>query len=58
MRPKILITNDDGIHAAGIRILADAVAIYADVMVVAPSDDASGSGSGITLKMPIAMLLS
>lgn len=52
-RPNILLTNDDGIHAPGIRALWEAIAHDADVMIVAPSDDASGSGVGITLKNPL-----
>jgi 5'-nucleotidase len=55
MRPKILITNDDGIYATGIRLLTDAIAEHADVMVVAPADDASCSGVGITVKTPLRM---
>jgi 5'-nucleotidase len=44
----VLITNDDGISAPGIRALAlGAVAAGLDVVVAAPADDASGAGSSI-----------
>ncbi|HJR91473.1 MAG TPA: 5'/3'-nucleotidase SurE [Acidimicrobiia bacterium] len=46
-RARILITNDDGIGAPGIRILAAALAQVHDVIVVAPEDESSGSGTGI-----------
>lgn len=55
MRPKILITNDDGIYAEGIRFLADTIAEHADVTIVAPSDNASGTGAGITINNPLRM---
>jgi 5'-nucleotidase len=44
----VLITNDDGIGAPGIRALAQgAVAAGLDVVVAAPAEDASGAGSSI-----------
>jgi 5'-nucleotidase len=44
----VLITNDDGINAPGIRALAlAAVAAGLDVVVAAPAEDASGAGSSI-----------
>ncbi|TCN43278.1 5'-nucleotidase [Kribbella orskensis] len=45
-RLRVLITNDDGYQAAGIRALAPAIArLGHDVVVVAPLDDQSGVGS-------------
>ncbi len=45
---RILVTNDDGVDSAGIHALAAAlVADDHDVLVVAPSDDRSGSGASI-----------
>ncbi|MGH8912369.1 MAG: 5'/3'-nucleotidase SurE [Acidimicrobiia bacterium] len=44
---RILITNDDGVQAPGIQALAAALAEKHDVIVVAPEDDRSGSGTGI-----------
>ncbi len=54
-RPKILLTNDDGIHAPGLRSLWQALVDYADLTIVAPMDDMSGSGAGITLKSPLRL---
>ncbi len=45
----ILITNDDGIHAAGIAELATALHGLDDIVVAAPLENKSGVGSGITL---------
>ncbi len=50
---KILICNDDGIHAPGIRALYDAVRDLGDVEVVAPSAEQSAVGHAITLSNPI-----
>lgn len=45
---RVLITNDDGVHAPGITALARSVAAAGyDVVVVAPKQDSSGSGAGI-----------
>lgn len=52
-RPKILITNDDGIHSPGIRSLWKAVAPFADVTIVAPLTDQSAISSAITLRSPL-----
>ncbi len=38
-KPRILITNDDGIYAPGIKMLWQALANYADLSIVAPADD-------------------
>lgn len=54
-KPKILITNDDGIYAPGIKTLWEAVADFADVMVVAPSENMSGAGVSITVNNPLRM---
>lgn len=53
MRPFLLITNDDGIHAPGIRHLWEAVHEYADVAIVAPHSEKSGSGLSITWTKPL-----
>ncbi|HSK24190.1 MAG TPA: 5'/3'-nucleotidase SurE [Egicoccus sp.] len=45
---RILVTNDDGIHSPGLRLLAVALAErFGDVVVAAPSTDLSGTGTGI-----------
>lgn len=52
-KPYILITNDDGIHAAGIKHLWDALKDFADLVIVAPNIEKSGSGTGITFSTPL-----
>lgn len=52
-RPFLLITNDDGIHAPGIRHLWETVHEYADVAIVAPQYEKSGSGLSITWTKPL-----
>ncbi len=49
----ILISNDDGIDAPGIIILADEIRQYARVTVVAPTRDHSGASNSLTLERPI-----
>jgi 5'-nucleotidase len=51
--PNILITNDDGIHAAGLRALADALRDLGTVTIVAPSHERSASAQSLTLRQPI-----
>ena len=47
-KPRLLITNDDGLESPGIRILAEALhAQFPDLVVAAPAMDMSGSGTGI-----------
>jgi len=48
-RPLILITNDDGITAPGIRALIKAIAPLGEVVVVAPDAPQSGMGHAITV---------
>lgn len=50
---KILLCNDDGIHAPGIHALHDAVRDLGDVHVVAPDGERSAIGHGITLSKPL-----
>lgn len=51
--PHILITNDDGIDAPGLRALADAVRDLGRVSVVAPNRERSASAQSLTLRQPI-----
>ncbi len=51
--PHILITNDDGIHAAGLRALVEAVKDLGTVSIVAPSQERSGAAQSLTLRQPI-----
>ncbi len=48
---KILVTNDDGIRAKGIQVLARLLKPYGQVTVVAPSHAQSGMSLAIPLKM-------
>jgi len=49
----ILLSNDDGYEAAGIRCMADALAAVASVTVVAPDRNRSGASNSLTLEYPI-----
>ncbi len=51
--PHILLTNDDGIHAEGLRALADAMEGIATVSIVAPNQEQSGTAQSLTLRQPI-----
>jgi 5'-nucleotidase len=46
-RPRVLVTNDDGIGSPGLQRLATALEARYDVVVAAPSEDVSGCGTGI-----------
>ncbi|WP_432411798.1 5'/3'-nucleotidase SurE [Rasiella sp. SM2506] len=48
-KPLILVTNDDGITAPGIRALIDVMNTLGDVYVVAPDSPQSGMGHAITI---------
>ncbi len=52
-KPLILVTNDDGINAAGIRNLAEIMSEMGEVVVVAPDQPRSGQGHAITIETPI-----
>jgi 5'-nucleotidase len=49
----ILITNDDGIYAEGLRALVEAVRDLGTLSVVAPSQERSATAQSITLRQPI-----
>ncbi len=51
--PHILITNDDGITAQGLRALADALRNVGKVTIVAPSQERSAAAQSLTLRQPI-----
>ena len=54
--PRILITNDDGIHAPGIALLEKVAATLSDdVWVVAPETEQSGASHSLSLADPIRM---
>lgn len=50
---QIMVTNDDGIGAPGIKALADALAELGDVTVVAPDRERSAAGHSLTLHAPL-----
>jgi 5'-nucleotidase len=50
---KILISNDDGFRAEGIRRLREALATLAEVTVVAPDRNKSGASNSLTLDVPL-----
>ncbi len=50
---KILVSNDDGYRAEGIRHLASALAELADVTIVAPDRNRSGASNSLTLDVPL-----
>lgn len=53
MQPLLLVTNDDGVHAPGIRALAEALAPLGEVHVVAPDREVSACSQSLTLKHPL-----
>jgi 5'-nucleotidase len=51
---RILLTNDDGYHAPGLKVLeAIAATLSDDVWVVAPAEEQSGAGHSLTLSVPV-----
>jgi 5'-nucleotidase len=50
---RILIANDDGVLAPGLKALHGALTDYAECVVVAPHEDRSGAGSSLTLDRPL-----
>ncbi|MEL6389941.1 MAG: 5'/3'-nucleotidase SurE [Bacteroidota bacterium] len=54
-RPRILVTNDDGMFAPGIKALVEVAREIGEVVVVAPNSPQSGQGHAITLTQPIRL---
>jgi len=52
-RPLILVTNDDGIYAEGIKVLADQMTRVGDVVTVAPDREKSAASHSVTLHHPL-----
>jgi 5'-nucleotidase len=53
---RILLTNDDGIHAPGLAVLESIAAkLSDDVWTVAPAEEQSGAGHSLTLSRPIRL---
>jgi 5'-nucleotidase len=55
MQPIILVTNDDGITAPGIKNLIEVARQFGEVVVVAPDKPQSGQGHAITLNDPLRL---
>ena len=53
---RILVTNDDGVQAQGIAVLADALQGLGEVWVVAPDRERSGASHSISLHSPLRLL--
>ena len=55
-KARILVTNDDGVNARGLDILADIARAFSDdVWIVAPEAEQSGAGHSLTLRRPLRM---
>lgn len=54
-KPVILVTNDDGITAPGIRALVEAVKGLGKIIVVAPDSPQSGMGHAVTIGEPLRL---
>jgi 5'-nucleotidase len=52
-RPRILVTNDDGVFSEGIERLAGALEDVGDVFTVAPDQERSAAGHSLTLHQPL-----
>ena len=52
-KPRILITNDDGIHSEGIAALQEAMSTIGEIFVVAPESEQSGASHSLTLARPL-----
>ncbi len=52
---RILLTNDDGIEAPGLKALEESLASLGDVLVVAPEREMSGTSQSISLHTPVRL---
>jgi 5'-nucleotidase len=53
---RILLTNDDGVNAAGLKVLERIAARFSDdVWIVAPTEEQSGAGHSLTLTQPVRL---
>lgn len=53
---RVLVSNDDGVDAPGIQILAQRLSVVGEVTVVAPDRDRSGASNSLTLDQPIRVM--
>ena len=54
-KPLILITNDDGINAPGLRKLISVVKHLGEIIVIASEGTMSGMGHAVTIESPIRL---
>ena len=52
-RRAIVVSNDDGVYAPGLRVLVETLRTIADVRVVAPDRNRSGASNSLTLDNPL-----
>ena len=52
-KPLILVTNDDGFFTSAIKTMATALEVLGEVWVVAPSNEQSAVGHGVSLHRPL-----
>lgn len=53
---RILVSNDDGVHATGINVLATELSKIAEVIVVAPDRNRSGASNSLSVQNPVRVL--
>jgi len=53
---RILLTNDDGVNATGLKVLEKIARTFSDdIWIVAPTEEQSGSGHSLTLTVPVRL---
>ena len=55
IKPLILVTNDDGMFAPGLKALVESVRDFGEVIVVAPDSPQSAKGHAITIADPLRL---
>lgn len=55
-QPTILVTNDDGVYAPGVRALREAVSSLGDAVIVAPERDNSAVSHSLTMNRPLKVV--
>lgn len=56
-KPLILVTNDDGIHAKGLRELVEVMQFFGDIVVISSEISMSGKSSAITVDQPLRTVM-
>ena len=53
---RILLTNDDGVNATGLKVLEKIARAFSDdIWIVAPTEEQSGAGHSLTLTLPVRL---